>query len=167
MGEGGRGCCCLEGGGGKWDKCLLSHPSLYINSSPLSKHPHPLPPPHYESISTFFSSNNFLWREHQRWKTTQNCILFSLLISFDFKFIWVSRSNKCSLTSSILSGSDAHTSHLLYRMKMFGLERYWFLLRKKFLSYKWQGYEMRNYPTSMGRFNVWMLPHWLDKFLLQ
>ena len=167
MGEG-RGVVVVgRGGGGKWDKCLLSHPSLYINSSPLSKHPHPLPPPHNESISTFFSSNNFLWREHQRWKTTQSCILFSLLISFDFKFKWVSRSNKCSLTSSILSGSDAHTSHLLYRMRMFGLERYWFLLRKKFFSYKWQGYEMRNYPTSMGRFNVWMLPHWLDKFLLQ
>ena len=166
MGEGGRGCCCLEGGEGNGINGLLSHPSLYINSSPLSKHPHPLPPPHNESISTFFSSNNFLWREHQRWKTTQSCILFSLLISFDFKFKWVSRSNKCSLTSSILSGSDAHTSHLLYRMKMYGLERCWFLLSKKFFSCKWQGYKMRNYPTSMGRFNMWMLPHWLDKFLL-
>ena len=92
----------------------------------------------------------------------QFCILIPFLTSVDFKFDWVSRTNKCLLTSSIISGSNAAASHLLYRMKMFGLERRWFTLCKNFFSCKWHGYQMRNYPTSMGRFNLWMLPYWIN-----
>ena len=124
-------------------------------------------PLHYESISTFFSSHNFLRREQLWWKATPMLCFVSIYDMFDFKFKWVSRTNNCLLTCSILSGSNADASHLLYKMKMFGLERSWLLLWKNFFSCKWQGYKMRNYSTSMGRFNVWMLPHWLDKFLLQ
>ena len=46
--------------------------------------------------------------------------------------------NKCLLkkflTSSIVSGSEADASHLLFRMKMFGRERRWLTLWKKFFS---------------------------------
>ena len=108
----------------------------------------------------FFSSNNFLWREHLKWKATPCCVLIQFLTSFDFKFDWVSRTNKCLLTSSILSGSDADASHLLCTMKMFGFERCWFTLWKNFFSCKWQGYQLRNCPTSIGRLNLWMLPQW-------
>ena len=141
---------------------LLSHPSLYLNPSPLTKPPPPpssLPSPTMNH-QQFFSSNNFLWREHLKWKATPCCVLIQFLTSFDFKFDWVSRTNRCLLTSSILSGSDADASHLLCTMKMFGLGRCWFTLWKNFFSCKWQGYQLRNCPTSIGRLNLGMLPQW-------
>ena len=145
--------CCLVGGGGGGINGLLSHPSSYLNHSPLSKTPPPI-----MNLYFFFQGNNFLWRQHLKWKAIPCCLLIPFLTSFDFIFKWVSRSNKCLLTCSILSGSDADASHLLYRMKMFGLEKSWFTRWKKFFSCRWQGYQMRNYPTSMGRLNLWMLP---------
>ena len=41
---------------------------------------------------------------------------------------------KSLLTSSIVSGSEADASHLLFRIKMFGRERRWLTLWKKFFS---------------------------------
>ena len=158
--------------------CWYSNPSSYLNPSPLYE-PHP---PYYEYIarlfkqgrySPFFSSNNCIFAffyclakpqyEEGMWNERQlQChVSVPFLTSFDFKFEWLSRTNEFLLTSSIVSGSDADASHLLFRMKMFGLEKRWFTLWKKFFSCKWQGYQMRNH-TSMGRFNQWMLPHWIN-----
>ena len=144
---------------------ILNPESWILNPSPLSKHPspltpHPSPPRIYLYLFFFpatISYKESIWDERQ----LQCCVLIPFLTSFDFKFEWVSRKNKSLLTSSIVSGSDADASHLLCRMKMFGLEKCWFTLWKNFFSCKWQGYQMRNH-TSMGRFNQWMLPHWIN-----
>ena len=121
-----------EGGGGIND--LLSHPPSYLNPSPLSKPPSPLL--HYESIITFFpatiSNGKSIWNERK----LQCCVLIPFLTAFDFKFEWLSRTSKCLLTSSIISGSNAAASHLFIRMKMFGLERHWLTLCKKVFSCK-------------------------------
>ena len=148
---------------------LLSHPSSYLNPSHLSKPP--FPPPHYESppllplsIYHYFfpaaiSHGKSVWNERQ----LQCCVLIPFLTSFDFKFEWLSRTNKCLLTSSIISGSNAVASHLLFRMKMFGLERRWFTFRKNFFSCKWQGSNEKLHKhgkvTSMNATT-------LDKFVL-
>ena len=158
---------------------LLSHPSSYLNPSHLSKPPSPptmnlSPCSHYESpplhplwIYHYFfpaaiSYGKSVWNERQ----LQCCVLIPflhLLTSFDFKFEWLSRTNKCLLTSSIISGSNAVASHLLFRMKMFGLERRWFTFRKNFFSCKWQGSNEKLHKhgkvTSMNATT-------LDKFVL-
>ena len=157
----GRGCCP----GGSGINGLLSHPSLYLNPEswilPLYlSTPHPSPPGIYLYLFFFQATISYeesIWDKRQ----LQCCVLIPFLTSFDFKFEWVSRKNKCLLTSFIVSGSDADASHLLCTMKMFGLEKCWFTLWKKFFSCKWQGYQMRNH-TSMGRFSQWMLPHWIN-----
>ena len=155
---GGKGLSSRGRGGGGING-LLSHPSSYLNPSPLSKPPFPLPP----TMNLYF----FSWQQFpMKWASEMTGNFFYVFISFltssDFKFEWVSRTNKCLLTCSILSGSDADASHLLFIMKMFGLERRWFTSWKKCFSCKWQGYQMRNYPTSMARFNLSMQPHWIN-----
>ena len=153
-----------RGRGGGGINSLLSQPSSYLNPSPLSRPPS-LPSPTMNLSVLFFpatiSKEESIWNERQ----LQCCVLFPFLTP-DFKFEWLSRTNKCLLTRFISSGSDADVSHLLYRMKMSDPKRSLFTLRKKFFTCKWQGYQMKNYPTSMGWFYVWMLSHWLDKFLL-
>ena len=148
---------------------LLSHPSSYLNPSHLSKPPSPptmnLPPPllplwiyHY-FFPAAISYGKSVWNERQ----VQCCVLIPFLTSFDFKFEWLSRTNKCLLTSSVISGSNAVPSHLLFRMKMFGLERRWFTFRKNFFSCKWQGSNEKLHKhgkvTSMNATT-------LDKFVL-
>ena len=149
---------------------LLSHSSSYLNPSHLSKPPFP-PPPLWISppllplwIYHYFfpaaiSYRKSIWNERQ----LQCCVLIPFLTSFDFKFEWLSRTNKCLLTSSIISGSNAVASHLLFRMKMFGLERRWFTFRKNFFSCKWQGtnekLQKHGKVTSMNATT-------LDKFVL-
>ena len=150
-GRGGGKKGCYPGGGiTGWHSrplsCTLILP-LYISPTPLLWI--------YSKIlqagkiqSLFFSSNNCtcaffyclakpqyeegIWNERQ----LQCHVLVPFLTSFNFKFEWLSRTNKFFLTSSIVSGSDADASHLLFRMKMFGLERRWFTLWKKFFSCK-------------------------------
>ena len=128
--------------------CYPTHHHTLI--LPLYLSPPSPSPPHYESVI-------FLWQQFpMKWASEMTGNFFYVLISFltssDFKFEWVSRTNKCLpvLTCSILPGSDADASHLLFIMKMFGLETRSFTLWKKFFSWQWQGYQMRNYPTSRG-----------------
>ena len=131
--------------------CLLSHPSSYLNPSPLSKPPPPL--------WTTISYGKSIWNERQ----LQCLVLIPFLTSFDFKFEWLSRTSKCLLTSSIVSGSDAAASHLFIRMKMFGFEIRSYTLCKKLFSCKWQGSNEKLHKH--GRVKS-MNATKLDKFIL-
>ena len=166
--EGERSCC--PGGWEKvgWVVCYPIHHHtliLPIYLSPPSPPPLWISPPllplwiyHY-FFPAAISYRKSIWNERQ----LQCCVLIPFLTSFDFKFEWLSRTNKFLLTSSIVSGSDADASHLLFRMKMFGLERRWFTFRKNFFSCKWQGSNEKLHKhgkvTSMNATT-------LDKFVL-
>ena len=45
---------------------MLSHPSSYLNPSPLSKPPFPLPPPHYESVLFSWQQFPMRWASEMR-----------------------------------------------------------------------------------------------------
>ena len=77
----------VQGRGGGGINGLLSHPSSYLNPSPLSKCPSPPLPPLW-IYQYFFFSNNFLQREHLKWKATPMLWFF-----FHFKHLFISNLN--------------------------------------------------------------------------
>ena len=111
----------LSGGGGrKWDKCLLSHPSSYINSSPLSKHPHPLPPPTM-NLSLLFFPATISYEESIRDER-------QLKVVFCFHFWYLSISNLNGYQGQISAHLPAPSYQVLMHIRPICYIEWWCLV---------------------------------------